>query len=77
MLYRVEEFYEGKDVEALFRVSLSARDSNNDMLGTNLDKLSDAEENRVRGEVITSTAKVHYVEMDSIHFDTMSLSMCG
>lgn len=75
--YRVEEFCEGKDVEALFGAGLSARDFNDDVLGTNLDKLFNAGGNRVLGEVVASTAKVHDAIMDSIHFDTTSLSACG
>lgn len=76
-LYRVEEFYEGKDVEALFGAGAAPHDFNDDVLGRSLDRLFAAGANRVLGEVISSALEKHDVTVGSTHFDTTSLSVYG
>jgi transposase len=76
-LYRVEEFYEGKDVEALSGEGVTAHDSNDDALGRNRDRLFAAHANRVLSEVISSGLEEHDVMVGSSHFDTTSLSVYG
>lgn len=76
-LYRVEEFYEGKDTESLFGKGVRACDFNDDALARALDRLFEAGGNRVLGQVISSALEVHEVSVDAIHFDTTSLSVQG
>ena len=76
-LYRVEEFYEGKDTESLFGEGVKACDFKDDGLARSLDRLFEAGGNKVLGQVISSALTVHEAPIGWTHFDTTSLSVQG
>ena len=69
-LYRVEEFYEGKDVEALFGEGVTAHDFNDDALGRGLDRLFTArEQGSQRGYLLRARRASRYGGFESLRYD--------
>ncbi|EQD57257.1 transposase, partial [mine drainage metagenome] len=76
-LYRVEQFYDGHDLERLFGPGISAHDFNDDALGRALDKLSAAGPKRVFSTLAFHALTVQEIPWDAVHGDTTSVSLYG
>ena len=75
-LYRVEEFYEGKDVEALFGAGVMAHDFNDDALGRGLDQTirRGREQGSQRGYLLCARKARHYGGFNSLKRQATGLS---
>lgn len=76
-LYRVEEFYEGHNLERLFGPDVAAGDFNDDALGRALDKLNAAGPKRVFSTLAFQALTVQEIPWEAIHADTTSVSLYG
>ena len=76
-LYRVEEFYQGHNLERLFSPDVAAGDFNDDALGRALDKLNAAGPKRVFSTLAFQALKVQEIPWEAIHADTTSVSLYG
>ena len=76
-LYRVSEFYRGKDLETIFDEDVSADELNDYALARALDKMHEAGCQKVFSEVALSAIAAHNVPVKTVHFDTTSMSVQG
>ena len=73
-LYRVEEFYQGHNLERLFGPGVSAGDFNDDALSRALDKLSAADPKRVFSTLAFHALTVQEIPWEAVHADATSVS---
>lgn len=81
-LYKVQEFYEKRDVEVLLGAGVSATDLNDDALGRALDILYDMGLDALYPKLALKTVnqlKVmdHFDDLLPVHSDTTSVSLYG
>ena len=81
-LYKVQEFYEKRDVEVLLGAGVSAADLNDDALGRALDILYDLDLDALFPKLALKTVnqlKVmdHFDDLLPVHADTTSMSLYG
>jgi len=76
-LFRLEQFFEDKDVEHLLGEAISVSRLNDDTLGRVLDRLADVGTNTVLGAVIIGVMKSFDLDMSHVHHDVTSHSVYG
>lgn len=76
-LYRVEHFYQGMDMAALFGPHASASDFNDDAIGRMLDRLAETNCDRLYSNLALQASLTHKFSLDAFHGDTTSISVYG
>ena len=76
-LYKIQEFYEGKDVEKFFGSGIKAEYFNDDTLGRILDDFYVANPKEIFTSVSLKSIETYNVKVKSIHADTTSKSVYG
>lgn len=76
-LYRLEEFFEGRDTELLLGERVPGSIFNDDTVGRVLDLLFEAGTQRIFSALAMKALQEHGVSTRSVHFDTTSVSVYG
>ena len=76
-LYRVSEFFENMDVEALFGPTVQASDFNDDALGNTLDRLAESNLDHLYSNIVLQAHLKHRFRVDLAHGDTTSITVYG
>jgi transposase len=77
-LYKVDQFYEGQDVELLFGPNVQANDFNDDALGRALDAIYRAGLDHIYWQAVQGVQQtVGTLTWGQLHFDTTSLIYTG
>lgn len=76
-LYKVQEFYEGKDVEKYFGPGIKAEHFNDDTLGRILDAFYEANPKEIFTSIALKSIGTYNIKVKTIHADTTSKSVYG
>ena len=76
-LYRLVEFFEGRDTAVLLGERVPARVFNDDTVGRVLDLLFETGTQRVFSELAMKALQRHRISTRTVHFDTTSVSVYG
>ena len=76
-LYRLEEFFEGRDTELLPGERVPASVFNDDTVGRVLDLLFETGTQRIFSELAMKALRRHGMSTRTVHFDTTSVSVHG
>ena len=76
-LYRLVEFYEGRDTELLLGERVPASAFNDDTVGRVLDLLFETGTQRIFSELAMKAVQKHEISTRAVHFDTTSVSVHG
>ena len=76
-LYRLEEFFEGRDTELLLGEFVPASAFNDDTVGRVLDLLFETGTQRIFSELAMKALQRHGIATRTVHFDTTSVSVYG
>jgi transposase len=76
-LYRLVEFFEGRDMEVLLGERVPASAFNDDTVGRVLDLLFETGTQRIFSELAMKAVQKHGISTRSVHFDTTSVSVHG
>jgi transposase len=76
-LYRLVEFYEGRDTELLLGERVPASAFNDDTVGRVLDLLFEAGTQRIFSELSMTAVQKHEISTRAVHFDTTSVNVHG
>ena len=76
-LYKVEEYYKHKDISNLIGADVNASDLNDDCFANFFDMFHEADPLKVISQILLNAVKLEDVEIDSLHNDTTSWSVCG
>jgi transposase len=76
-LYRLVEFYEGRDTELLLGERVAPSAFNDDTVGRVLDLLFEAGTQRIFSELAMKAVLNHKIATRAVHFDTTSVSVHG
>jgi transposase len=76
-LYRIESFYESKDIELLLGQPLDAKKLGDDNFGRVLDLLYAANTTHLFSEIVMNALRIFQVPTQHIHFDTTSVTVYG
>ena len=76
-LYKVQEFYEDKDVEKFFGPGIQAKHFNDDTLGRILDDFYEANPKEIFTSIALKSIGTYNIKVKSIHADTTSMSVYG
>jgi transposase len=76
-LYRLVEFYEGRDTELLLGERVADGAFNDDTVGRVLDLLFEAGTQRIFSELAMKAVQKHEISTRAVHFDTTSVNVHG
>jgi len=76
-LYRLVEFFEGRDTELLLGERVPAGAFNDDTVGRVLDLLFETGTQRIFSELSMTAVRKHEISTRAVHFDTTSVSVYG
>jgi len=76
-LYRLNEYYEMKDLEGIFHCPISLSQINDDRFGKFLDAFYEAGARRIFAELSTQAFVTYGIEVTNINYDTTSKTMWG
>ncbi len=76
-LYKVEQTYSNMDTEKLFGPGISWHSLNDDALARALDKLAEADPEKVYQALVLEVLSTENVTVDALHADTTSVSVHG
>jgi transposase len=76
-LYRLEEFFEGRDTELLLGERVRASAFNDDTVGRTLDVLYEAGTQGIFSELAMKAVAQHKISTRAVHFDTTSVNVYG
>jgi transposase len=76
-LYRLVEFYEGRDTELLLGERVPASTFNDDTVGRVLDLLFEAGTQQIFSELAMKAVRKNGISTRAVHFDTTSVSVHG
>ncbi len=76
-LYRLEEFFEGRDTELLLGERVRASAFNDDTVGRVLDLLFEAGTQGIFSELAMKAVAQHKISTRAVHFDTTSVNVYG
>ncbi|NTW38182.1 MAG: DUF4277 domain-containing protein [Syntrophobacteraceae bacterium] len=76
-LYRLVEFYEGRDTELLLGECVPASAFNDDTVGRVLDLLFETGTQRIFSELSMTAVQKHEISIRAVHFDTTSVNVHG
>lgn len=76
-LWRVDEYFEHRDTEALLGKGVIAAQLNDDALGRMLDRVAAAGPKELFMQVVLSAIKTHHLDLTQVHTDTTSWSVSG
>ena len=76
-LYRLVDFYEGRDTELLLGERLPASAFNDDTVGRALDLLFETGTQKIFSELAMNAVLKHGISTRAVHFDTTSVNVHG
>jgi transposase len=76
-LYRLEEFFEGRDTELLLGERVRAAGFNDDTVGRLLDLLFEVGTQKIFSELAMKAVAQHNISTRAVHFDTTSVNVYG
>lgn len=76
-LYKVQEFYEDKDVEKFFGPGIRAEHFNDDTLGRILDAFYEANPKEIFTSIALKSIGTYNIKVKTVHADTTSMSVYG
>jgi transposase len=76
-LYRLVDFYEGRDTELLLGERVPANSFNDDTVGRALDLLFETGTRKIFSELAMNAVLKHGISTRAVHFDTTSLNVYG
>ena len=76
-LYRLEEFYEGRDTKLLLGEDVPASAFNDDTVGRVLDRLFEIGTQQIFSELAVNAVLKYEISTRAVHGDTTSISVCG
>jgi transposase len=76
-LYRLVDFFEGRDTELLLGERVAASAFNDDTVGRILDLLFETGTQRIFSELAMKAVRIHEIATRVVHFDTTSVNVYG